>query len=222
MFSRIAQHRHIRQILMALILALPTTGSASTIVSMQTSLGLIDIQLFDQTAPNTVANFLNYVNSGAYDNTFIHRSIPGFVIQGGGYSWGSTSYTHIMTNPPVVNEFGASNLRGTIAMAKVAGNPNSATSEWFFNLANNSGLDSDNGGFTVFGQVIGNGMQVVDAIAALQRYYIPNDPIMTDLPLINANTLIKINHVQVVPIPTAAWLFGTGLAIAGIKSRRRA
>lgn len=223
MLSTFFGHKYCKPTLLLLILMLPRTGMASTIVSMQTSLGEIDIQLFDQTAPKTVGNFLNYVNSGAYDNTFIHRSIPGFVVQGGGYTWGSTSYTHIATNPPVVNEFSASNIRGTIAMAKLGTDPNSATSEWFFNLANNSAnLDKQNSGFTVFGQVMGNGMQVVDAIAALQTYYLANDPIMTNLPLINGNTLVKINHVQVVPLPAAVWLFGSGLiAIATVKSRRK-
>ncbi|MCX7170494.1 MAG: peptidylprolyl isomerase [Proteobacteria bacterium] len=144
----------------------------ATIVRLQTSLGIVDIQLLDAEAPLTVANFLSYVNSGAYNNSFIHRSVPAFVIQGGGYTWNSTtnSDTPIPAHPPVVNEFSSSrsNLRGTMAMAKVGGNPDSATCEWFINLADNSAnLDTQNGGFTVFGRVMNNGMEIIDAIAAL-------------------------------------------------------
>jgi cyclophilin family peptidyl-prolyl cis-trans isomerase len=150
----------------------------ATTVRMQTSLGDIDIRLLDDAAPATVANFLTYATSGAYVNSFVHRSVPGFIVQGGGYRWNNTtnSVFTLPANAPVANEFSASrsNLRGTIAMAKLGGDPNSATNQWFFNLADNSAnLDSQNGGFTVFGQVIGNGMQVVDAIAGL--------------PIVNAN-----------------------------------
>jgi len=154
------------------LLSLTTFPTWATTVRMHTTLGDIDIQLMDDGAPATVANFLSYVQSGAYANSFIHRSVPGFIIQGGGYRWNSASSSidSISTNAPVVNEFSASrsNLRGTIAMAKLGGDPNSASSQWFFNLADNSSnLDNQNGGFTVFGEVTGNGMQVIDAIAAL-------------------------------------------------------
>lgn len=154
-----------------LLCLLPMASSATT-VRLETSLGNIDIALFDAAAPQTVANFLAYVGSGDYNNAFFHRSVPGFVIQGGGYRWidASGNVEKIPARPPVVNEFGASrsNLRGTIAMAKLAGDPNSATSEWFINLADNSAnLDNQNGGFTVFGQVTGNGMEIVDALSAL-------------------------------------------------------
>ncbi|MEY3808179.1 MAG: hypothetical protein RI893_1155 [Pseudomonadota bacterium] len=149
------------------------TNSVS-VVRMQTSMGLIDIKLYNEAAPLTVANFLGYVNSGAFNQSFIHRSVPGFIIQGGGYFLNGTSPTPIDTSirtaTPLINEFSASrsNLRGSIAMAKVGGDPNSATSGWFFNLADNSAnLDSQNGGFTVFGQVIDKSLAVVDAIAAL-------------------------------------------------------
>ena len=128
--------------LVLLLLSLTPLSVLATTVRMQTSLGDIDIQLMDATAPATVANFLNYVTSGAYDNSFIHRSVPGFIIQGGGYRWDSASdsVASIPANAPVINEFNASrsNLRGTIAMAKLGGDPNSATSQWFFNLADNS------------------------------------------------------------------------------------
>lgn len=143
---------------------------ANTIVTLETNRGSFQIELFDDDTPVTAANFLAYVNRGAYDGSFFHRSMPGFVLQGGGFSFNATTGNAdpIDTDPPIVNEFGRSNLRGTVAMAKLSGDPDSATSQWFVNLADNSGnLDNQNGGFTVFGQVIGNGMAVIDDIASL-------------------------------------------------------
>ena len=153
-----------------LTMAILFTGPAiATNVVMQTPFGEVEIELFDEDAPATVANFLNYVNDGDYANSFIHRSVPGFVEQGGGFSFIDGDVVAIPTDPPVINEPGISNLRGTIAMAKRGGDPNSATSQWFINLADNSAnLDNSNGGFTVFGQVTGNGMEVIDQIAALE------------------------------------------------------
>ncbi|MFO0897506.1 MAG: Ig-like domain-containing protein [Pirellulales bacterium] len=134
-------------------------------VTFQTSLGNFDVELYDQQAPLTVQNFLNYVRDNDYDGSIFHRSVPGFVVQGGGFK---TDFSSVPADPAVQNEPGISNTRGTIAMAKLGGNPNSATNQWFFNLADNSSnLDNQNGGFTVFGKVLGNGMQIVDAIAAL-------------------------------------------------------
>jgi cyclophilin family peptidyl-prolyl cis-trans isomerase len=159
------------------ILFLPSLAAAVVNVRMQTDLGAIDIELFDTVAPQTVANFMNYVNDGDYEGTFFHRSDPGFVVQGGGFI-ANTPVGSILTDgaslipvdPPVMNEFNLSNVRGTIAMAKVGDDPDSATSQWFFNLADNSAnLDNQNGGFTVFAQVLNQGMAVVDSIAALQR-----------------------------------------------------
>jgi peptidyl-prolyl cis-trans isomerase A (cyclophilin A) len=151
----------------------------STVVEVQTSLGNIEINLFDETTPQTVDNFLSYVNSGSYASTVVHRSVSNFVIQGGGFIYNgpvavdSFSLDSIPTGTTVTNEPKLSNVRGTIAMAKLGGQPNSATSQWFINLSNNvSSLDrnvENSGGYTVFGQVVGDGMQVVDAIAALTR-----------------------------------------------------
>lgn len=163
--------RHVASVAAAAICqAVLSPAHAEVVVRMETSLGDIDIQLYDAAAPNTVANFLNYVRNNAYNGTFIHRSLPGFVLQGGGYYHLSSLYLEIPTDPPIVNEFdpSRSNVRGTIAMAKVENDPDSATSQWFFNLVDNSAdLDEQNGGFSVFGEVIGDGMQVVDAIADL-------------------------------------------------------
>jgi cyclophilin family peptidyl-prolyl cis-trans isomerase len=170
--------------LLLVTLLLPSLARAVINVRMQTDLGDVDIELFDTVAPETVANFLNYVNGSDYDGTFIHRSVPGFVLQMGGYIFDpdqgdffGDGTSRIPTDPPVINEFGMSNIRGTIAMAKSPGDPDSATSEFFINLADNSeNLDNQNGGFTVFAQVT-DGMDVIDLIVGKQRcisYFISN------------------------------------------------
>jgi cyclophilin family peptidyl-prolyl cis-trans isomerase len=165
----------------------------SNAVRFTTVLGNIDIALFGQQKPITVTNFLKYVDQGRYfalDSTtnqlassFVHRTVSGFVIQGGGYigtvdpadaNKQNVKPTQVLSFGAIQNEPGISNKRGTIAMAKLAGDPNSATSEWFINLADNGGapnnLDTQNGGFTVFGKVVNNTMSVVDSIAALPRF----------------------------------------------------
>jgi cyclophilin family peptidyl-prolyl cis-trans isomerase len=135
-----------------------------------TTLGTIPVQLTPATTPKTVANFLNYVNKGAYANSIVHRSVPGFVWQAGGFRLNSSPGIEATpTDAPVRNEFGASNVRGTVAMAKLGGDPDSATSQFFFNQSdsNAANLDGQNGGFTVFGKVVGqSGLAVMDAIAA--------------------------------------------------------
>ena len=155
-------------------------ASASSFVKIQFNLSLetapydtVYLELFDDT-PATQANFLNYVNDGDYDGILMHRLAYGFVLQGGGFD---LNLDPIATDPQVVNEFGRSNLRGTLAMAKLAapedggppnGGPDSATNQFFFNLADNSAnLDNQNGGFTVFARVLGNGMDLIDAFATL-------------------------------------------------------
>lgn len=157
--------------LLTLTLSLSHSVKA-TVVEVRTVVGDFQINLFDDTTPQTVNNFLQYVNSGAYGNNVVHRSVPGFVIQMGGFSYNNVFPLDTVANgAPVNNEPVLSNRRGTIAMAKLGGNPNSATSQFFVNLDNNTTiLDAQNGGFSVFGQVLGNGMEVVDRIAALQRF----------------------------------------------------
>jgi len=185
--------------LLCLLLLLPVSAMAGTVVRVNTSLGEYFIELSDDTAPITTTNFLRYVNEGLYNGTFIHRLEPGFVIQGGWlrFTESPPSATPIQTFGNIQNEFRVSNQRGTIAMAKVGGDPNSASSQWFINLGNDSFLDADNGGFTVFGRVMGNGMQVVDAIAELQRVNLGSG--LTTVPLINfsAPPLLSRHFVNV-------------------------
>ncbi len=140
-------------------------GQAGTLAQFRTPVGDIDVELFDQEKPVTVQNFIRHVNSSpAFTNfQFIHRWVPGFVIQGGGYFVTNRFGTNpqILAVPgfaAITNEFSVgpiySNTYGTIAMARVGGQTNSATSEWFINLGNNSSLDNVDGGFTVFGRVV--------------------------------------------------------------------
>jgi len=115
---------------------------------------VLDMALFSNRTPVTRTNFLKYVSDGDYANSFIHRSVPGFVIQGGGFRIINSTIVDVPTDPPIVNEFGVSNTLGTVSMAKLGGNPDSATSQWFISLgANTDILDPQNGGFTVFGRV---------------------------------------------------------------------
>ncbi|NVK55504.1 MAG: peptidylprolyl isomerase [Alteromonadaceae bacterium] len=161
-----------KKILALITAALVSSHAAATVVEIRTNMGNISVNLFDQDTPETVENFLEYVNSGAYANNVIHRLEPGFVIQGGGFTYNNElPLDNVPTGTPVTNEPELSNVRGTIAMAKLANNPNSATSQWFINLGDNSqNLDVQNGGFTVFGQVIDDGMTIVDEISDLPRF----------------------------------------------------
>ncbi len=144
------------------------------VARFSTVLGNIDVNLDTVNTPLTYGNFLHYANNGLWDYTYFHRNVPGFVIQGGGFNASltdntATGLTEIPTIAPVQNEFHTSNTRGTIAMAKLGGDPNSATDQWFFNLGDNSSnLDGQNGGFTVFGTVKNaGGLAVMDQLAAL-------------------------------------------------------
>jgi cyclophilin family peptidyl-prolyl cis-trans isomerase len=148
-----------------------------TLVRIDTSSGPVNVELFDRAAPRTVANFLNYVTSNRYDSSVFHRSAKQsdgthFVLQGGGFTFKTnpSRLDPIQADPAVMNEpdpVKRSNLRGTLAMAKLGNDPNSATDQFFFNLGDNSAnLDNQNGGFTVFGKVVGPADQaVVDALA---------------------------------------------------------
>lgn len=171
--------------------------SEATIVEFQTNLGNFEVNLYDNATPLTVANFLDYVNNGAYTNAIYHRSVTGFVVQGGGFAYNQMiPLDNIAENAPVTNEPEFSNVRGTIAMAKLGNDPNSATNQWFFNLADNSAnLDGQNGGFTVFGEVVGNGMDVIDALAALPIYNFGGAT--SEIPLMNYTANDFTNNVPI-------------------------
>jgi cyclophilin family peptidyl-prolyl cis-trans isomerase len=184
-----------------------TNTASATIVQIQTSYGNIEVNLFDKETPKTVENFLAYIDDNAYDNSIIHRSISGFITQGGGFYFNSENVlTDITERAAVINEPIYSNLRGTIAMAKLGGNPNSATSQWFINLTDNSlNLDNQNSGFTVFGQVTEAGMAVMDTIAAVSTGN--KGGAYTDIPL--EDTSIGITPDNTVVVDTIAIIDST-------------
>ena len=145
------------------------TGNTPKVL-LETSMGNIKLELFEKDAPLTVANFLAYVDEGHYDSTIFHRVIPGFMIQGGGFT---ADMEQKPTNEPIRNEAmnGLKNVRGTIAMARTMV-VDSATSQFFINLVDNGFLDFRNPtpqgfGYAVFGKVT-KGMEVVDKIAKVQ------------------------------------------------------
>ncbi len=163
-----------RIIPIVILFMFPGLSQANPVACFNSNMGHFCMELFERQAPGTVVNFLRYVDSGAYTQGIFHRSMPGFVIQGGGFKVAGSDtgakVSAVDTFAPIKNEFGISNTRGTVAMAKVGGNPDSATSQWFVSLADNStNLDFQNGGFTVFAEILYDGMAVFDAIAALQR-----------------------------------------------------
>ncbi len=151
---------------------------------IQTSLGDIIVELYPDTAPATVKNFLDYASKGHYDRTLMHRVVNGYVIQGGGYSRLFTERTP--REPiPYEGEKGLKNKRGTIAMAR-GDDPDSAQAQWFINLVDNPDLDhrvTDLGpiyGYAVFGRVI-EGMEVADAIGAVATG--PGGPFESEVPV---------------------------------------
>ncbi|MEM1081044.1 MAG: peptidylprolyl isomerase, partial [Pseudomonadota bacterium] len=158
----------IASLLLGLTLLSCSTSAYSTSILIRTTLGDITVDLFEDEAPASVANFMNYVRADDFRQSVVHRSVPGFIIQGGGFTiLNDAAGAAVRTQPPVANEFGRSNLRGTFSYALQGSNIDSATSQWFINLGDNSdSLDPQQ--FTVFGEVT-SGMDVVDAIGALER-----------------------------------------------------
>ena len=161
---------------------------------IETPLGDIPVELYPNMAPQTVANFQAYADSGDWDGSLVHRSVPGFVIQGGGYRQVGGNYATIPTDPPVANEPCLSNTTGTIAMARLGGQPNSATSQWFINLANNTSLDSPTAASRRSGAWSDTAWSVAQAIAALPRFdtlaylQLPFNQIFRDLPVFSLPT----------------------------------
>jgi peptidyl-prolyl cis-trans isomerase A (cyclophilin A) len=136
-------------------------------IRFETTLGEFTVELFDKEAPVTVANFLKYIDDGFFDGTIFHRIVPGFVIQGGGFT---EDMTQKRTQPSIKNEAdnGLKNGRGTLSMART-NDVDSATSQFFVNLKDNDFLDHKRGnfGYAVFGRVTA-GMDVIDKIAAVE------------------------------------------------------
>ncbi|MBF7686390.1 peptidyl-prolyl cis-trans isomerase [Acinetobacter sp. B10A] len=173
-------------------LLMNTATFADTYVNIETNLGKISIELYDQQAPITTKNFLKYVKKEHYNGTLFHRVIPDFMIQAGGFD---QNLQQKETDQPIKNEAsnGLKNIRGSIAMARTS-NPNSATAQFFINTQNNTSLDQTpyNDGYAVFGKVI-QGMQIVDQISHVKttvygmQQNLPVQPIIIEKMTIQKN-----------------------------------
>jgi peptidyl-prolyl cis-trans isomerase A (cyclophilin A) len=191
----------------------------STMVRVQTTMGAIDMALVPD-APVTVANFLAYSRAGDFTDVFFHRNawlnttMP-FVIQTGEFRWTAANAIEVVTSRgAIVNEFSTarSNVRGTVAMAKVPGIQSSATSQWFINMGDNAAnLDTQNGGFTVFARVTAPGMSTADRISALPDVNADGD--LSQLPVVGwtqgsttvqRNNVVRITAVRELPTQTGS------------------
>lgn len=219
-------------------LTTPADAQSNTMIRFRISydrtlVGNIDVELFDQEKPVTVSNFLSYVRSGAYLHTILHRASPNTgptILQGGGlrvanpYSTDQfTCVDYVPTNAPIVNEFTngtpRSNTYGTLAMAKEDGAPDSATSSWFFNMGDNSAsLDTNNGGYTVFGRVVGKGTNVLNNFRQIRpgrnmvdpaalNFFCSSTPYLEELPVAYAGyacpTFSSLFTVQIIELGKA-------------------
>lgn len=151
---------------------MPNAPKAHPLVHLETSLGLVTLELWPEAAPITVENFLTYVKEGFYDGLLFHRVVPGFIVQGGGFE--PNMVYRNPTHPTIQNEAasGRKNLRGTMAMAR-AYPINSAAAQFFINLSDNPALDHQGSdpqvyGYAVFGEVK-SGMEVVEMMANQPR-----------------------------------------------------
>ena len=202
-----------------------TDPDVTSAARLTTDLGNLDFAFYPNSAPLTVANFLAYLNRGDFANTIFHRNVPGFIIQAGAFRADATA-SAVPTTPAVVNEPSITNGRGTIAMAKLGGNPDSATNQFFINLADNAAnLNNQNGGFTVFARIAGNGMVVADAIASLPtRNYETTNSALTNTPVrgtpppsYDPTTLVRISNAAVIaPLALSASSSAPTIATAAI------
>lgn len=174
----------------------PSQDDIAPQVLIRTTLGDIQVELNDELAPNTVANFLEYVDSGHYDGTVFHRVISGFMIQGGGYN---SSLERKETRDPIRNEAdnGLTNNAYTIAMARTS-EPHSATAQFFINVVDNPFLNytaptREGWGYTVFGNVVA-GTEVVDQIAQVRTGSL--GPFLADVPLAQMEILSVSRNIQ--------------------------
>jgi peptidyl-prolyl cis-trans isomerase A (cyclophilin A) len=185
----------------------PQPAPGNPVVLISTTAGDITVELFKERAPVSVGNFLQYLNEGFYAGTIFHRVVPGFMIQGGGFTSGMVEKS---TRPPILNEAtnGLSNVRGTLAMARTQA-LRSATSQFYINVADNRlkldhrGYAREDFGYAVFGRVL-TGMDVVDRIAAVQtRTLGPHADVPVEDVVIKAVSLVSTSLPKA-PAPAAS------------------
>lgn len=180
---------------LALTFQLQIAQAENPKVKMETSKGTMIIELYPDKAPKTVANFLQYVNDGAYDGTIFHRVIKDFMNQGGGFT---ADFKKVDTRDPIQNEAdnGLKNEKYTVAMART-GEPHSATNQFFINTADNeflnhTGKSMRGWGYTVFGKVI-EGQNIAGAISRVQTG--PGGPFQKDVPR-KTITIEKVTEIK--------------------------
>ena len=208
--------------LLTIVCLLLSTFPASAdplVARFESNMGDLDVLLDPIAAPRSVDNFSAYANRGAYDVTIIHRSttynrLDIQIVQGGGFELVGNTLPPIPSDPPIPLEAGRANALGTLAMARTS-DPDSATSQWFFNVTDNPGLDFN---YAVFGSVLGAGQNVIEAIGAVPVYdaSIALGPVYGQLPLLADSTsidsLVLINKIRVEPF-TITSLTHTSAAI---------
>ena len=211
-----------KSLLLTIVCLLLSTFPASAdplVARFESNMGDLDVLLDPIAAPRSVDNFSAYANRGAYDVTIIHRSttynrLDIQIVQGGGFELVGNTLPPIPSDPPIPLEAGRANALGTLAMARTS-DPDSATSQWFFNVTDNPGLDFN---YAVFGSVLGAGQNVIEAIGAVPVYdaSIALGPVYGQLPLladsISIDSLVLINKIRVEPF-TITSLTHTSAAI---------
>ena len=219
--------------LLALLAAVPAARAAhGPTVRFDTSLGTIDVRLFPEEAPNTVDTFLRYVAGRAYDSSYFHRSVRDFVVQGGGYRWVDGASEPVDELLGDADPFFRRNTRGTIAVARVPGQPQRSTSQWFFNLSDNASLDQSPDNYTVFGRVNDRAsLAVVDAIGALRIIDASggqSGSAFSELPVrdyeggeIAERHLVIVRSVTVVPEPQVPYALPFRLKRSMVATRRK-
>jgi cyclophilin family peptidyl-prolyl cis-trans isomerase len=188
-------------IIVCLLLSTFPASADPLIARFESNMGDFDVLLDPIAAPRSVDNFSAYANRGAYDVSIIHRSttynpLDIQIVQGGGFELVGNTLPPIPGDPPIPLEAGRANALGTLAMARTS-DPDSATSQWFFNVTDNPGLDFN---YAVFGSVLGAGQNVIEAIGAVPVYNASAQlgPVFGQLPLLT-DSLVLINSVRVAP-----------------------
>lgn len=204
----------IRSFLLCAVLLLFPTGRAGVLAQFQYPFGTVDVELFEKDKPETVRNFLAYQATGYWSPTVMHRWVPNFVIQGGSVYLSSNGLASVPSFPAITNEYSVgrtfSNVFGTIAMARMSGQTNSATASWFFNVNDNTNLDSVDGGFTVFGRTL-RGTNVLTQFryaSGVTNIYQVNAPPFPEFPIYRTNnadfymsTYVKILTASIARVP---------------------
>jgi len=207
-------------------LGVATAANAQDSIRLRTTFGDIFVTLTPEAAPATVDNFMEYLTSGDYEDTFFHRSLPGGagtpqLIEAGRFTFPEDSPTGVVpvrVLDPIVNEFNQSNVRGTISMVLPEGQPDGATNAWFINVANNNEenfgeLDAVDGGATVFGTINAAGMEVVDRIAAECTEDLGGD--FPEIPVLG-DVSAGLSRDQVILITETTEFAGVGAPISAV------